>query len=597
VIRSIRRLLFAAALSLTACLPAQIDRDGPAISPFRGMRQVDGGIEVQVLDNTWYALESVAGVDTKTLLQEAKRLCPRDDWKRITEDLPALLDAMGHEVGVRVDVRVRSLTNGDVQTFEGVEMTHDNRQRVKRAQGRRARDAAIPVMDELFGRQLTREQAREDLAVLEQLLETRFAYRELRGVDLDAALQTARAACRQGLRVRDFTEVTADVLRAFGDGHSRVRGGGMSNALWAPFLVQQVDGGHVAFRADRTGFVDAEHPFVVAIDGVPLARWLEAAKARATKGSAVMQGQQAERGLRELSNLRRRLQLPASDELELTLRGAGGEVTVTLPVQVDKPLFGAWPRGETRTLAGDIGYLRIERMDDDDVFLEALDRSMARFEDTNGLIIDVRGNGGGTRDALRRLAPYFLPAGGPPVVGNVAAFLREQGKPAPADALADRYLYRADWEGWTDAQRDAIAAFLRGFEPSWKLPRGRFTPWHFLVLDRAQNPDAFVYGKPVVVLIDRGCFSATDVFAAAMQAIPNVTLVGEATAGGSGRARGYRLPNSGVRLQLSTMASFRPDGVLFEGNGVAPDVAVVTQPTDLIGETDTALQKALDLLR
>ena len=40
-----------------------------------------------------------------------------------------------------------------------------------------------------------------------------------------------------------------------------------------------------------------------------------------------------------------------------------------------------------------------------------------------------------------------------------------------------------------------------------------------------------------------------------------------------------------------------PDGTLFEGNGVAPDVAVKTQATDLIGRTDTVLDKALELLR
>ena len=57
------------------------------------------------------------------------------------------------------------------------------------------------------------------------------------------------------------------------------------------------------------------------------------------------------------------------------------------------------------------------------------------------------------------------------------------------------------------------------------------------------------------------------------------------------------MPNSGIRLQLSIIASFRPDGTLFEGNGVVPDIAVKSQSTDLIGQTDTVLQKALELLR
>ena len=146
-------------------------------------------------------------------------------------------------------------------------------------------------------------------------------------------------------------------------------------------------------------------------------------------------------------------------------------------------------------------------------------------------------------------------------------------------------------------QREAIAQFLKTFKPSWRLPPGKFSEFHFLVQQHADNPEAYHYDRPVVVLIDRGCYSATDIFAAAFGVLPQVTLVGEPTMGGSGRARGYVLPKSGVRLQLSSMASFRPDGVLFEGSGVVPDVAVEAAPADLIGEGDHVLQRALELLR
>ena len=76
--------------------------------------------------------------------------------------------------------------------------------------------------------------------------------------------------------------------------------------------------------------------------------------------------------------------------------------------------------------------------------------------------------------------------------------------------------------------------------------------------------------------------------------VRTVTLVGEPTSGGSGRAAAHRLPHSKLRVQLSTMASFRPDGVLFEGNGVEPDVAVAMSPGDLVGTSDTALKRALE---
>jgi hypothetical protein len=428
------------------------------------------------------------------------------------------------------------------------------------------------------------------------LLDEQFAYRHLRPVDLDALLREAERSLGSGaLDGAAFARAVDRVLRAFGDGHARVDLP-PAGTTFLPFLVQETAGGHVAFHTDRRGLLDAERPFVVAIDGVPLAKWLAAARARATQGSEAMQARDAERGLRELGELRGDLGLPAKDRITVTLRGSAGKRDVTLAASARRPVYGAWPRTATRRLDGDFGYLRIEQMRSDAAFLDGLDAAMQSFRDTRGLVIDVRGNGGGSRDALRRLAPYLLPSGAP-LVGNVAAVLLDGGEAASPDALADRGLYPLDWTDWTGPQREAIAAFVGNWKPSWELPAGKFSSWRFLVLDRADNDRAFAYDKQVVVLIDRGCFSATDVFAAALGALPSVKLVGEATSGGSGRAKGHVLPASGLRLQLSTMASFRPDGVLFEGNGVTPDIAVATQPGDLVGNSDTALDKARELLR
>ncbi|MFY9345513.1 MAG: S41 family peptidase [Planctomycetota bacterium] len=587
--------LFAVALTLALSLPGQKAlAEGPAVSPFRGMRMSGDTLEVQVADDTWSELLAVGACDTATLLREAKRLCGPQAWKRITEDLPALLGAMGQPVGDKVDLKVRDLASNEVKELPGVALTAANRRRLWEAnKGGRAPDLeAVQVA-------LTNADARADLQTLRTLLDTQFAYRELRPVDLDKLLRDAEARLgdAQTVGMATFVASVDRVLCAFGDGHSRIDAQGAAVTAFLPFLVQQVDGGHAVFQPSREALVDAGFPFLVAIDGVPLAKWLDAARARGTQGSAAMQARLAERGLRDLALLRQDLQLPAEQRVQFTLRGPGGERELDAEVASRRPTYGAWPRTETRVLDGDVGYLRIPEMSGDAGFLDGLDSAMQAFRDTKGLVIDVRGNGGGTRDALRRLAPYLLPANGAPVVGNVAAVLLDRGQAAPADALSDRGLYRVDWNGWTDAQRGAITQFARAWKPSWKLPAGKFSPWHFLVLDRADNPKAFAYGQKVVLLIDRGCFSATDVFAAALQALPNVTLVGEATSGGSGRARSQVLPKSGVRLQLSTMASFRPDGVLFEGNGVVPDVVVAMQPTDLVGATDTALAVAMARLR
>ncbi len=57
-----------------------------------------------------------------------------------------------------------------------------------------------------------------------------------------------------------------------------------------------------------------------------------------------------------------------------------------------------------------------------------------------------------------------------------------------------------------------------------------------------------------------------------------------------------RLPDSRIDVSMSSMASFRADGTLFEGRGVIPDILVEPTPDDLLGKTDTQLAAAVELL-
>ena len=45
------------------------------------------------------------------------------------------------------------------------------------------------------------------------------------------------------------------------------------------------------------------------------------------------------------------------------------------------------------------------------------------------------------------------------------------------------------------------------------------------------------------------------------------------------------------------MASFRADGKLYDGKGVEPDVEAWPEPTDVIGRTDTVLDRAVKKVR
>lgn len=86
--------------------------------------------------------------------------------------------------------------------------------------------------------------------------------------------------------------------------------------------------------------------------------------------------------------------------------------------------------------------------------------------------------------------------------------------------------------------------------------------------DRSADTDLFT--RPVVVLIDRGCFSATSVFAICTQAYDNMILMGDTTSGGLGLPSMGYLPN-GWRYRMPVTRAIALDGNNYE-NGVPPDI-------------------------
>jgi C-terminal processing protease CtpA/Prc len=69
--------------------------------------------------------------------------------------------------------------------------------------------------------------------------------------------------------------------------------------------------------------------------------------------------------------------------------------------------------------------------------------------------------------------------------------------------------------------------------------------------------------------------------------------MGQPSGGGSGCRKEYRLSNSGIGIHLSRMVSFQPNGQLYDGNGIQPDIFAEAVPTDFIGEADTVLDTAI----
>ncbi len=120
-----------------------------------------------------------------------------------------------------------------------------------------------------------------------------------------------------------------------------------------------------------------------------------------------------------------------------------------------------------------------------------------------------------------------------------------------------------------------------------------FDPPQKIFLDPNNDDPAFP-GK-VVVLCNRKTYSAGSYFSAATKGIPEVTLMGDTTGGGSGVPAGFELPNGWACNYSSTIGTL-VDGYNFE-SGVPPDLYVTLDTTDILNGIDTIIEAALEEIR
>lgn len=455
------------------------------------------------------------------------------------------------------------------------------------------------------------EEIEQDLDEIEWLLENRYSYLKLKGVDYKAALDSIRSSLGKKIRRGDFGCQLTKMLALFGDGHSSVRSSGarlkMLCTTFLPFLVEQSNGRLLAIKPDRSDFVDKDFPFLRKMDGLDINDWLKQASEYVADGSPQFVRHHSIHNLRHVEALRIELGLSKSPSLDIELESADGTLTkqIQLPLNDKRPEYGFLPpleneiesitdiHPESRILEGNIGYLRIAFMLHESTFLEEIIDSMTNLAKTDALIIDVRDNPGGSRAPLRTLFPFFMTKDDTPAVLNIAAYRLGHRK----DILDARWLYRENWKGWSPEEKAAIAKTAKTFQPQWQLPPEEFSKWHYFTISPSQNRQYYHYDRPVIILMNGGNFSASDIFLGAFKGRPGITLVGTPSGGGSGRKQNYRLRHSSIQISLSSMASFQVNGSLYDGNGIQPDIIIEPIPTDFIGQTDSVLQAACKMLR
>jgi hypothetical protein len=624
-------ILFSIALQPAAEQPQEYEK----LSPFEAVRWGQGAVEVD-LGGIQYELLEIQDLPLEKVLEYCKKNHGPEWRKAFEENLVEVLVKLEKPAEYTVKVKMRRLDDGSERVFEQAMLTESNLEMVikarpaappapeaapeepqagpaKRIEREHAGKVAEPyqfLAERIEPRSargkivLARKQAEEDLDELEWHLVHRYAYLAHKGVDYRAALDTIRTALGEGIPHAAFAMQVHELLALFGDGHtnSSMDFNAELSAQFLPFAVAEIGGGRlVAFDTEFGGFVDLDHPVLSKLDGVEASKWVEAAKRAAPGGSPQSVRRHAVDALKYVHYVRARLGLDPTPQIAVELTSADGTKGRTVGVRLaDAPVKPPWPReAPGRTLEGNVGYVRIATMTDDPRFLRNLHDTMAAVRGTVGLVVDVRNNGGGSREVLREFFPYFMKPGEAPRVVNVAAYRLAEGEASDEKEgyLQDRSLYPLTSGAWQPAERAALEEFAKSFKPEWAPPAGQFSAWHYMVLSPRDGGPYYHYDKPVIVLTNAGCFSATDVFLGAFKGRPNVTLMGTPSAGSSGRARTLRLANSGITVRLSSIASFQPDGKLYDGRGVEPDVEAWPEPTDVIGRTDTVLDAAVKRLQ
>lgn len=112
---------------------------------------------------------------------------------------------------------------------------------------------------------------------------------------------------------------------------------------------------------------------------------------------------------------------------------------------------------------------------------------------------------------------------------------------------------------------------------------------------RANGNEAFK-DTALVILVNEGSASASEILAGAIKDHRNVTVVGEKTFGKGTVQELYPL-RDGSELKITVAHWKRPNGESIEKNGIKPDIEVKLTEEDIKAERDPQLEKAIEVLK
>jgi carboxyl-terminal processing protease len=225
---------------------------------------------------------------------------------------------------------------------------------------------------------------------------------------------------------------------------------------------------------------------------------------------------------------------PAGTTVRLTIARAGQE---PFGVEIVRALIDI-PVVESQMLESGIAYVSlIDFSSDANAKLQsAIEELLA--QNPKGLILDLRGNGGGWLNEALLVSGLFLPKDQVVVI--------ERYKDAPDEVLR--------------TSNDPVASDI-----------------------------------PMVVLVDGASASASEIVAGALQDYGRAVLIGEKTFG-KGSVQWARELSNGAELRVTIARWFTPKDRAIHGQGLEPDIAVKLTEEDVAAGLDPQLDRAVNYL-
>ncbi|MEE2923517.1 MAG: S41 family peptidase [bacterium] len=271
-----------------------------------------------------------------------------------------------------------------------------------------------------------------------------------------------------------------------------------------------------------------------------------------------------------------------------------------------------------------ISYIKIESWMKTEDPIEQFEEVFQAIADTDGLVLDLRGNGGGVGPWGVLFTNYLLEkdADQKSIKARLSKFMKifsretnldeDDGSKQPNDSWFERKLsktfFRAAYPQLDEPTLEQIfsepefmkAVLKKAFglkvsvdELKKYFKDGQFQDFYVNLSLNDRLNKIKPYTNPVYVLTDGGCYSTTDICMTILAEFKRIRLIGTPNGAGSGSPIPFVLKNSGLQVYVPHARAFPPYGTMIEGRPLQPDLVLTQTKEDLIKGKDTVLTEAV----